>query len=406
MASRRNFDDLPFSDAVIGNVLTRTAAPQYSVAKSNSHTDNADRTTQEQRPIHFSSASTVILPPLRRVSQLAGYTRSSAEQVGSFEQRSVPRRQDDAVRESSAPAFSVSRCTETSSRHAQPQATESPAQSVSSAVATLSITQARGPVAMQKRKRRVSLKSEACREQCRTNQARYRQKQREYVSTLKTTVTELRGEIPLLEVQRRRLRYNSQQRVWDVVVEYFQLFRHGVSNAYAQGSAESNDVLRASESQHQVMFLRSTMAPDVDFGNVCGVEVLMEHWRRLSEYHEDLHLRLVGMDKISETIVTATAMLSVTISKATLEYVFPRLMSSENVDDLSLAVKLLGHKLDYPCSVRFFWDEETNLIIRMETDVDVVTPLLKLLGNFTDVTSVLEGAVMALNGYIDEPYCR
>ncbi|CEG38408.1 uncharacterized protein PHALS_08486 [Plasmopara halstedii] len=227
---------------------------------------------------------------------------------------------------------------------------ESPAQSTASAVASLSINHTKNAVSMQKRKRRASLKSEACREQCRTNQARYRQKQREYVSTLKAKVAQLRSEIPLLEVQRRRLRYDSQQRVWDVVVEYFQLFRYGIGDTYMQGSVDSNDVLRASESQHQVMFLRSTMAPDVEFGNLCGVEVLMEHWRRLSEYHEDLHLHLTGMDKVSESIVTASAILSVTISKTTLEYVFPRLMSSENVDDLSLAVKLLGHKLNYPCS--------------------------------------------------------
>ncbi|POM73616.1 Bzip transcription factor [Phytophthora palmivora] len=77
-------------------------------------------------------------------------------------------------------------------------------------------------------------------------------------------------------------------------------------------------------------------------------------------------------------------------------------MASDNVEDLSLAVKLLGHKLDYPCSVLFVWDEETSLVVRVETDIDMATPLLNLLGNLKDVSRVLQGAVMVPNNYIDE----
>ncbi|KAI9981100.1 hypothetical protein PInf_010509 [Phytophthora infestans] len=314
--------------------------------------------------------------------------------------------QGDAIPTPLVRSFPLNCSAQTASPYSQPsssfQPADSPARSVSAAVATLSINNLLNSTPKQKKKRRVSVKSEACREQCRTNQARYRQKQREYVSKLESNVAQLRDEIPMLEVQRRRLRYDSQQRVWDVVVEYFQLFRHGVGDAFNQGSANSTDVLRASEAQQQLMFLRSTMAPDVEFGNVSGVEILMEHWRRLSEYHEDLHLHLAHMDKVTESIVTATATLSVTITKTTLECVFPRLMSSENVDDLSLAVKLLGHKLEYPCSVLFVWDEETSLVVRMETDIDMATPLLGLLGNLYDVSRVLEGAVMAPSSYLNE----
>ncbi|KAJ8537305.1 hypothetical protein ON010_g13292 [Phytophthora cinnamomi] len=283
---------------------------------------------------------------------------------------------------------------------------ESPSRAVTAAVATMSIH--RSDAAMQqqqqqqqKRKRRVSVKSEACREQCRTNQARYRQKQREYVAKLETTVAQLRDEIPMLEVQRRRLRYDSKQRVWDVVVEYFQLFRHGVGDSPEQGATFSTDVLRTSEAQQQLMFLRSTMAADVEFCNVSGVEVLMEHWRRMSEYHDDLKFELAHMEKVSESIVTAKAMLSVTITKTTLECVFPHLMGSENVEDLSLAVKLLGHTLEYPCSVLFVWDEATSLVVRLETDIDMATPLLKLLGNIKDVSRVVQGATMIPSNFID-----
>ncbi|RLN68585.1 hypothetical protein BBJ29_001508 [Phytophthora kernoviae] len=94
------------------------------------------------------------------------------------------------------------------------------------------------------------------------------------------------------------------------------------------------------------MYLRSTMASNVEFGsgNLIGVEVLMGHWQRISEYYEDLHFQLEQLNKISETIVVATATMSVTITKNTLEGIFPHLMGSESVEDLSLAVRLLGHR--------------------------------------------------------------
>eukprot|EP00644_Phytophthora_capsici_P015701 jgi/Phyca11/10051/fgenesh1_pm.PHYCAscaffold_44_\ len=353
MASRRTFDrsPAPFSDAVIGNVLTRASGPGYQSASP-------------QQPIQYTPPSTVTLPPLRNLSPL---TTSSTKPAQTFQLRPMTiRLQRDAAPVPPVRSFH---------RPSSFGPVDSPARAVSAA---------------------------ACREQCRTNQARYRQKQREYVSKLESTVSELRDEIPMLEVQRRRLRYDSQQRVWDVVVEYFQLFRHGVGDAGDQGSASSNDVLRASEAQQQLMFLRSTMAPDVEFGTVSGVELLMDHWRRLSEYHENLQLQLTHMDKVSESIVKASATLSVTITKTTLESVFPRLMRSENVEDLSLAVKLLGHTLEYPCSVLFVWDEETSLVVRMETEVDMTTPLLGLLGNLKDVSRVLTGAVMTPSGLMDE----
>lgn len=410
MTSRRNLDDnhQPFSDAVIRSVLPRTATHRFVATKSNSRIFDPNVSQTAQRPIQNSSPPRVILPPLRNISSLVGLATRNTEVSDECEHRSkAARHHSDAVAAPFAPLDrSNVEALSSPPHYASVRAHDSPAQSVSAQVETLLINCPKDRTPVQKRKRKVSVKSKACREQCRSNQARYRQKQREYVTTLKATVAQLRSEIPMLEVQRRRLRYDSQQRVWGVVAEYFQLFRHGVGYAFNQESINSSDVLHSSKSQQQIMFLRSTMAPDVEFGNASGVEALVGHWQRLSDSHSDLHLHLQDMRKVSESIVTATATLSVTISKSTLECVFPRLMRSEIVEDLSLAVKLLDHQFKYPCSVHFFWDEETSLVRRMEFDIDVVTPLLEHLGNYTDVSRVLEGAVMAFKGHVNEPLRR
>ncbi|KAI9910332.1 hypothetical protein PsorP6_010764 [Peronosclerospora sorghi] len=379
-SSSRNFDRFssPFSDAVIGNVLTRSAAPGYRVRKPSctpfSFASSKDSPHQE-RLFPSSPPSTMVLPPLRK------FSASDRFQFGppaSKSHRDLHATGPSRVLASHAQSSGASFTSNTDS-------------TVSAAVATLSIHHTGATSLHQESKKRlVSVKSKACREQCRTNQARYRQKQREYVFKLESTVAQLRDEIPMLEVQRRRLRYDSRQRVWDVVVEYFQLFRHGVGNSF---ELRTTDVLRTSEAQQQWMFLCSTMASDTKFGNACGVELLMEYWRQLSECHENLHFELVHMEKISESIVTATATLSVTVTKTTLECFFPHLMGSEQVEDLSLAVKLLGRRLDYPCTVVFIWDEETSLVVRVETEVDMASPILHLLGNLKDTSRVIEGAV-------------
>lgn len=416
MASHpRNFDrtPAPFSDTVIGSVLTRAAAPGYHLPRSSNHHTirrhhhhSPNAAFQHRQPQYSTPSSTVLLPPIRKLSPSAHSATNAAEPADKFPLRPVPRRlQEDATPAPPVRRFAPNHLGQVTLPYpSRPAAgfapAESPSRAVAAAEATLSIHR-NDATKQQKRKRRVSVKSEACREQCRTNQARYRQKQREYVAKLESTVTQLRDEIPMLEVQRRRLRYDSKQRVWDVVVEYFQLFRHGVCDSSEQGSAIPSDVLRTSEAQQQLMFLRSTMAPDVEFCNVSGVEVLMEHWCRMSEYHENLKFELEHMEKVSESIVTAKAMLTVTITKTTLECVFPHLMGSENVEDLSLAVKILGHTLVYPCSVLFVWDEATSLVVRLETDIDMATPLLGLLGNLKDVSRVVQGATMVPSNFID-----
>ncbi|CAH0479097.1 unnamed protein product [Peronospora belbahrii] len=396
MASEKNFDRItaPFSDDVIGSVLTRSGTSRCYVVEPNFNTSVRSSQQQQLQDMPLSTAS---LHPLTKFSSLPVSATSAAESIERFLQTKL---QSDGSSMAPARYYAFHPSMHGSVNALYPQtfvpyaSTDSLARTVSTAVATMSISCSDVSPTRQK-KWWASMRLKACREQCRTNQARYRQKQREYVVKLESTVAQLREEIPTLEVQHRRLRYDPRQRVRDVVAEYFQLFHHGVgSDAFEQGSVHTSDVLRASKAQQQLMFLRSTMAPNVDFGNVCGVEMLMKHWRRMSEYHENLRFQLSHMEKVSDIIVIATAILSVTITKTTLKYVFPHLMMSDNVEDLSLAVKLLGHKLDYPCSVLFLWNEETSLVMRVETNIDITLPFLKLLGNLKDVSRVIEGAAM------------
>ncbi|RLN93639.1 hypothetical protein BBJ28_00018087 [Nothophytophthora sp. Chile5] len=260
---------------------------------------------------------------------------------------------------------------------------------------------AASPTVKPKRKR-IRIKTQRRREQCRANQARYRMKQTGYEKELEAEVFRLRAEIPLLEMQRTRLRSGGQQSVWTVVVEYFHQFRNGIQMPLQNPKNHSGLVewLQGSEAQHQLVFLRSTMASNVALGELCGVDVLMEQWRRYSMYFADLHFQLERMEKTSEDLMTASASLIVTVTESTLQHVFPSLVerervgSGEGAEGVSLGAKLLGQRLIIPCTVRFDWDDVSSRVVRLETTMNFLSPLCQALGSLTDATFVLEHALI------------
>ncbi|KAJ8538976.1 hypothetical protein ON010_g12896 [Phytophthora cinnamomi] len=229
------------------------------------------------------------------------------------------------------------------------------------------------------------LKDNRRREQCRINQARYRLRQDRKVQLLNDTVVELREEIPLLELQRDRILFGTKQSVFNVVVEYFHLFRHGI-----RMTNRAHDAL----AQQQQVFLRSVMTPRVILGERQGVHALIEQWRRYSSYFEDLHFQLEHMDERVKDLVTVSASMSVTITDATLKHVFPHLVHA------NLGDTLLGRRLMLPCSLHFEWDDTSSHVMRLEMTVDFLTPVNRMLNSLSDTAFVLGQALITLDGSI------
>ncbi|RLN93637.1 hypothetical protein BBJ28_00018088 [Nothophytophthora sp. Chile5] len=258
------------------------------------------------------------------------------------------------------------------------------------------------------KRKRIRVKTQRRRDQCRANQARYRKKRNSFADELEVTVERLRGEIPLLEMQRRRLQIGGQHSVWNVVSEYFRLFRHGtqVPRPTQQQHVGPREWLQDSEAQHQLVFLRSTMASNVALGELCGVVVLMEQWRRYSMYFADLHFQLERMEKTSEDLTTASASLIVTVTESTLQHVFPSLVerervgSGEGAEGVSLGAKLLGQRLIIPCTVRFEWDDVSSRVVRLETTMNFLPSILDILGRLEDAVVVLEHALITCESAI------
>ncbi|KUF78957.1 bZIP transcription factor 1 [Phytophthora nicotianae] len=254
----------------------------------------------------------------------------------------------------------------------------------------------------QPKPKRIRVKTQRRREQCRANQARYRQKQIDLVKKVEETVQKLRADIPILELQRNTLRHGGQQDVWNVVVEYFRLFRFGVlvdlprtgKQREAHTTNDSGNNIDNAEKKQQLAFLRSSMMEDVNLGERSGVEALMHQWRLYSSSFQNLCLQLRHIQRTTDRFVSVTATLNVTVSESTFENVFPHLK------DKFLRSKLLGQHLQVPYSVCFEWDAASWRLSRVETTTNFTTPLLLVLGNLLDVSSVLTRALITRDGAV------
>ncbi|KAE8881361.1 hypothetical protein PF005_g26302 [Phytophthora fragariae] len=280
-----------------------------------------------------------------------------------------------------------------------PKPTRSPQHSAK----TIQVTDSENP---KPKRKRIRLKTARRREQCRTNQARYRKKQTEHAKDLEVAVEQLRREIPMLETQRSRLISNAKSSAWYVVMEYFHIFRNG--SRPSDGVVSGPEAwLQNSETQQQRAFLQSAMSDDVVLGERRGVDALLDQWKRCTTSFDDLQFRVEHMTRVSEAFIAATASLRVTISDATLQNVFPHLLAVggnrfSRTHQAMLRSKLLGQRLLVPCQLRFEWDEKSERIVRLEQTVDLLTPLLPVLGTLADAAFVLEQARVHQDGSIGD----
>ncbi|KAG3044379.1 hypothetical protein PC121_g21942 [Phytophthora cactorum] len=167
------------------------------------------------------------------------------------------------------------------------------------------------------------------REQCRINQARYRRRKEQRAQAIHKAVLKLREEISQLELQQSHLLSSVKHSVFDVVVEYFLLFRHGLTSLPVSGQT---NFVQDPQVQQKIKFLHSSMASDVCLGQRHGVDVLSEQWYWYSSCFEELYLQLEHIEKVAANLVVVSASLAVKETETILKCVFPHLM--ENDQDL------------------------------------------------------------------------
>ncbi|GMF26493.1 unnamed protein product [Phytophthora lilii] len=241
------------------------------------------------------------------------------------------------------------------------------------------------------------------REQCRANQARYRDKQRNAQLRLERSVEELHREIDSLKRRYRDLssRERSNQSPWTIVAEVFRLLGSCFRSPWRISNMK--EMKNHTKTRHILAVLEPAFDHDAALGDLIGVDALMEQLQRYSQYFGDTQLHLEHIESIAPGVMVAHARLNVTVTELTLRHIFPHLESSaaSQYDEHKLLYqRLLGQRLNCPCSLEFLFDEDSNRVVRLVTNVDLASPLLRLLGNYGDVVDVLKRSKITLESVI------
>ncbi|ETI39266.1 hypothetical protein L915_14685 [Phytophthora nicotianae] len=215
----------------------------------------------------------------------------------------------------------------------------------------------------------------------RERQIRYRKKKHEYMLSLEAETKILRERIKILSQRKSALSAidATQQNVWNVAVEYFKLFRYGLS---ANGQSST------SKGSTQLDFLRSSMSPDVIFNAQQGIETMITSWKYITYAFQALEIELDSLVRSVDGSLVATTTTSVSISGLTIRNVFPHLCSGEDEDLHRLAGKIVGHRFHLDGVTRFEWDAASRRVSAVISQSDMLTPMLCLLGNLDDVSRV------------------
>lgn len=263
-------------------------------------------------------------------------------------------------------------------------------------------------------------------ERCRTNQARYRHRQRAHRNKLEATVVKLREEVGELEQRYRALSFRvySKHSLWSIVVEYFRLFRHGISSfagSNHQSAAPISLALEAASTvpswtglmrssptrQTQIEFLKAAMATNVELvgSDDYGVDALVDHWLRWARCFQDVELHLDQIEKapgVADALL-ATGRIGAAITAVTVRKLFSHFLVSDPSDrqlDRELIRQLSDHNVEFRLRVCFECDPHSNQVQRLRLEIEVVPAIYRLVGSLEKTARVLECLPLTSSGFI------
>ncbi|KAG7386027.1 hypothetical protein PHYBOEH_008796 [Phytophthora boehmeriae] len=243
----------------------------------------------------------------------------------------------------------------------------------------------------------AAIKQAKHRELCRNRQTRYRQRQRNNQRQSQLRMKQLQEDVQSLKAKRQSLRLNIKTKPtpWGIAIEMIQLLSTSFQSPWCVANAE--DIMNYTKTQRSVAFLQMACVPALAMGDLHGFSALVEQLRRYSLYFGDPRLQLSQIEQVIPGIMRATASLSLTITKFTLRWVLPHLEKIRttarwNEMPQSIRDRLLDQRLTCNCSMSFLFDEEGSKVERLETKIDWLSSLIRVLGSVEDASLVFEKA--------------
>ncbi|OWZ12077.1 hypothetical protein PHMEG_00014814 [Phytophthora megakarya] len=237
------------------------------------------------------------------------------------------------------------------------------------------------------------------------NQRRYRKNQIHKLAGLNEDIRVLREEIDMFHVRRsnRSRTIVIKPTLWGVVGEYFRLFRCGVNPSLStMSTTRSRQTLQMQypvEVAHQFSFLQTVMMPRVICGGQrIGVEAHLKEWKTISRTYPDFNMKLVHLGEGPSGDLVATSKAIFTFTEETLCNAFPHLIDNGNKNPI--VAKLLGRRLEVDGVTRFTWDETMGRVTKLSFQVDLISPILQVLGSLDLIAIMFNNAFVTPEGHV------
>ncbi|KAF1780080.1 hypothetical protein GQ600_26491 [Phytophthora cactorum] len=165
--------------------------------------------------------------------------------------------------------------------------------------------------------------------------------------------------------------------------EYFTLFERGYRRSEAP-----NDSFEIKQRK----FLKSSMHPELQFGEASGPESLLDQWKRYTSYHASMIVEVVGVEVSGEEdnpLVTVRSDLHVVFSRDTFDNVFPHVADNEE-----LVNKFVGREVVYHGVNRFLFSSNGQILI-YDSDVGFVDALVQAGASVSDIALLMQQARIA-----------
>lgn len=226
-------------------------------------------------------------------------------------------------------------------------------------------------------------------------QQRYREKQRQYVDRLESSVKCLR-----IEVDKRLIaRHKAQVR--------FQEYLSGMS--FQSGAMQASDILscmreyvmvfESGNRDQQANFLVSATCSQVRFEDRIGRDFLLQYWTNFAYFFSDFSLEKCeyNVDCLNQDVKVGrvSAMLVIRPPCQLWTNIFPHTLSNKRLRDRILQTSTVR----LPLTVVFHFDMHGK-VSRYNPTIDFVAGLFTAIRNYQDVASMLETANIDASGHI------
>ncbi|EGZ18039.1 hypothetical protein PHYSODRAFT_459107, partial [Phytophthora sojae] len=227
-------------------------------------------------------------------------------------------------------------------------------------------------------------------------QQRYRDKQRQYVIRLESTVKRLRIDVDQLLIVRHRAQETQREARSGVCAS---LISTATMTAFVTTMCECMQSFESGAREQQAKFLESSMREDVQYGDLVGRQIVLDQWTQFAPSFDGIppvvkhYTFTVDFSEQGTTVGHAGAVLLLCLTDASLANIFPNTCTNQHLRDKLLQKTVVP----FPVTAYFQFDDQGK-VCRYDPTIDFISGLYAVLGNYGDVATTLKSAAVNAAG--------